>query len=58
MGRRAADKEVRLGGGRQGGGDGGRLGGGRATGVLTMLSDWFGAFVFVVVFMMVQRRGK
>ena len=58
MGRRAADTEVHLGGGRRGGGDGWRLEGGRATGVLTMMSDWFGAFVFVVVFMMVQRHGK
>ena len=39
MGRRAADKEVRWGGGGRGrgGGDGWRLGGGRATGVLTMM---------------------
>ena len=58
MGRRAADKEVRLGGGRRGGGDGWHLEGGQATGVLMMASDWFGDLVFVVVFMMVQRRGK
>ena len=58
MGQRAANREGRLGGGRRSGGDGGRLGGGRATGVLTMVSDLFGAFLFVVVFMMVQRRGK
>ena len=37
MGRRAADTEVRLGGGRRGGDDGGRLGGGLATGILMVM---------------------
>ena len=38
---------MHLGGGLRGGGDGGRLGGGRATGVLMMVADLFGAFPVV-----------
>ena len=41
-----------------GSGDGGHLGGGRATGVLMMVADLFGAFLFLVVFMRVRRRGE